>query len=57
MLSIIGLIKCYVGMRIAYQFRRAMELEVAGRRPVGRKKKTWSTIVEEDKLNIMEEMA
>ena len=34
--------------------RRAMELEVEGRRQVGRPKKTWSKIVEEDmrKLNI-----
>ena len=34
--------------------RRAMELEVEGRRPVGRPKKTWSKVVEEDmrKLNI-----
>ena len=39
--------------------RRAMELEVEGRRTVGRPKKTWSKIVEEDmrKLNIMEDMA
>ena len=28
--------------------RGAMELEVEGRRPVGRPKKTWSKIVEED---------
>ena len=30
-----------------------------GRRPVGRPKKTWSKVVEEDirKLNIMEDMA
>ena len=36
-----------------------MELEVEGRRPVGRPKKTWSKIVEEDmrKLNITEDMA
>ena len=34
--------------------RRAMELEVEGRRPVGRPKRTWSKVVEEDmrKLNI-----
>ena len=34
--------------------RRAMELEVEGRRPVDRPKKTWSKVVEEDmrKLNI-----
>ena len=39
--------------------RRVMELEVEGRRPVGRPKKTWSKIVEEDmrKLNITEDMA
>ena len=38
---------------------RAMELEVEGRRPVGRPKKTWSKIVEQDmrKLNITEDMA
>ena len=38
---------------------RAMELEVEGRRPVGRPKKTWSKVVEEDmrKLNITEGMA
>ena len=35
-----------------------MELEVKGRRPVGRPKKTWSKVVEEDKkLNIREDMA
>ena len=36
-----------------------MELEVEGRRPVGRPKKTWSKVVEEDmkKLNITEDMA
>ena len=36
-----------------------MELEVKGRRPVGRPKKTWSKVVEEDmrKLNITEDMA
>ena len=34
--------------------RRAMELEVEGRRSAGRPKKTWSKVVEEDlkKLNI-----
>ena len=34
--------------------RRVMELEVEGRRSVGRPKKTWSKVVEEDmrKLNI-----
>ena len=39
--------------------RRAMELKVEGRRPVGRPKKTWSKVVEEDmrKLNITEDMA
>ena len=35
-----------------------MELEVEGRKPVGRPKKTWSKVVEEDtrKLNITEDM-
>ena len=39
--------------------RRVMELEVEGRSPVGRPKKTWSKVVEEDmrKLNITEDMA
>ena len=40
--------------------RVAMEpAEVEGRRPVGRPKKTWSKVVEEDtrKLNITEDMA
>ena len=39
--------------------RRAMELEVEGRRPVGRPKKTWRKVVEEDfkKVNITEDMA
>ena len=39
--------------------RRVMELEVEGRRPVGRPKKTWSKVVEEDmrKLKITEDMA
>ena len=39
--------------------RRVMELEVESRRPVGRPKKTWSKVVEEDarKLNIIEDMA
>ena len=38
--------------------RRAMELEVEGRRPVGRPKKTWIKVVEEDmKLNSTEDMA
>ena len=38
--------------------RRAIELEVEGRGPVGRPKKTWSKEVEEDtrKLNIIEDM-
>ena len=37
--------------------RRAMELEVEDRMPVGRPKKTWSKVVEEDmKLNITEDM-
>ena len=41
------------------KLRRAMELEVEGRRPVGRPKKTWSKIVGEEtrKLNIKEDMA
>ena len=36
-----------------------MELEVEGRRPVGKPKKTWSKVVEEDmrKLNIRQDMA
>ena len=39
--------------------RRAMELELEGRRTVSRPKKTWSKVVEEDmrKLNITENMA
>ena len=39
--------------------RRAMELKVEGRRPVGKPKKTWSKVLEEDmrKLNITEDMA
>ena len=39
--------------------RRVMELEVEGTRPVGRPKKTWSKVVEDDtrKLNITEDMA
>ena len=38
---------------------RAIELEVEGRRPVGRPKENWSKVVEEDtrKLNITEDMA
>ena len=41
-------------MRIAY-----LGVGVEGRRPVGRPKKTWSKVVEEDmrKLNITEGMA
>ena len=36
-----------------------MELEVEGRKPVGRPKKTWNKVVEEDmkKLNLAEDMA
>ena len=39
--------------------RRAMKMEVEGRRPVGGPKKTWSKVVEKDmrKLNITEGMA
>ena len=39
--------------------RSAMELEVEGRTQVGRPKKTWSKVVEEDKrkLNITEDLA
>ena len=39
--------------------RRAMELKVEDKMSVGRPKKTWSKVVEEDmrKLNIMENMA
>ena len=39
--------------------RRAMELEVEGKKPLGRPKKTWSKVEEEDmrKLNITEDMA
>ena len=40
--------------------RRALELEVEGRRPVDRPKKTWSKVVEEDMRkfkNITEDMA
>ena len=37
---------------------RAMELEVEGRRPVDRRKKTWSKVVEDmRKLKITEDMA
>ena len=37
--------------------RRVMELEVEDRRPVGRPKKTWSKVVEDDmkKLNITQD--
>ena len=37
--------------------RSAMEVELEGRRPVGRPKKTWSKVVEEDtrKLNNTED--
>ena len=38
--------------------RRVMELELEGRRPVGRPKKTWSKVQEDmRKLNIMEDVA
>ena len=39
--------------------RKPIELEVEDRRPVGRPKRAWSKVVEEDrrKLNIMEDMA
>ena len=39
--------------------RRVIELEVEGRRPVGRTKKTWSKVVEENmrKLNITKDIA
>ena len=39
--------------------KTAIELEVGGRRPVGRPKKTWSKVVEEDvrKFNLTEDMA
>ena len=39
--------------------RRVMELDLEGRRPVGRPKKTWSKVEEEHmrKLNIKEDMA
>ena len=38
--------------------RIALELEVEGRRPVGRPKETWSKVVEEDmrKLNVTVDM-
>ena len=36
-------------MRIAYLGELVMELEVKGRRPVGRPKKTWSKVEEEAK--------
>ena len=40
-------------------FRRVMELEVEGRRPVGRPNNTWSKVVKEDmrKLNITDDLA
>ena len=46
-------------MRIVLILRRVMELEVEGRRQVGRPKMTWNKVVVEDmwKLNIMEDMA
>ena len=39
--------------------RRAMELELEGRSPVGRPNKAWSKVVKEDmrKQNITEDMA
>ena len=39
--------------------KSAMELEVEGRRPVGRPRKIWNKVVEVDtrKLNITEDMA
>ncbi len=39
--------------------RRALNVEVGGRRPPGRPKKTWRVVVEEEMrmLNITEEMA
>ena len=40
-------------MEITYLKDLAMELEVKGRRPVGRPKKTWSKVVEEDMKKIM----
>ena len=37
--------------------RSVIELQVDGRRPVGRSKETWSKVVEEDTtLNITEDM-
>ena len=47
-------VKCRDEMGIC---RREVELEVEGRRPVGRPKKTWSKVVKEDmrKLNITED--
>ena len=50
-----GHVKCMDEKSI---LRRAMELEVEGRRPVGRPKRTWSQVVEGDmrKLNITEDM-
>ena len=39
--------------------RSVIELKVEGRRPVGRPKKNWSKVVEEDmrKSNILKDMA
>ena len=36
--------------------RRAMEMDVEGRRPLGRPKKAWSKVVKED-MRITEDMA
>ena len=46
-------------MRITYLQESDNQLEVEGRRPVGRPKKTWSKVVKEDmrKLNITEDIA
>ena len=49
---------CYVKRRDENSIlRRVMELEVEDRRPVGRPKKTWSKVVEDDmkKLNITQD--
>ena len=56
MLSWFGHVKCRDEISI---LRSAMELEVEGRMPVGRPKKTWSKVVEivMRKLNITEDMA
>ena len=55
-LSRVGHVKCRDENSI---LKRAMELELEGRRSVGTPKKTWSKVVEEDmrKLNITEDMA